>query len=264
MRKAIMAAALMGGIVALGGGISAQQPEQKKKGGFGDFKLLQPIFTALGSSPASLLTNKSVREEIKLDEEQIKDLEAKTKERVGGDFQERIAKLTEKAKQLEGVAEDKLDEKVREVFKEEIAAPMQEAEKVLKPEQVKRLKQIHFSNRGIGLFSDAEYAKALKVTDDQKTKAKEIQTELNKDLRELGGGRPGGGGRPMAPSKETLEKMATLRKEAKEKAMALLTDDQKKVYKDMAGEPFEVKQEAGRFGQGGRPGGNRPAPKKDD
>ena len=266
MRKALMAAALMGGIAALAGGISAQQPEPKKggKGNFGDFAKLRPIFTALGSSPASLLTNKGVQEEIKLDDEQVKTLTENTKARFGN-MQESMAKITEKAKQLDGVAEDKMDEKVREVFKEEIETPMKEAEKVLKPEQVKRLKQIHFQNRGLGLFSDAEYAKALKVTDDQKKKAKELQTELTKDLTELGGGRPGGGGRPMQPSKETQEKMTNLIDEAKEKGLALLTDDQKKTYKGMAGEPYKVKQEGNRFGGGfGRPGGNRPAPKKDD
>lgn len=265
MRKALMAATLMGGIAALAGGISAQQPEPKKggKGNFGDYAKLMPIINVLRSSPASLLTNKGVQEEIKLDEEQVKTLTENTKERFAN-IQESMAKLTEKAKQLDGVAEDKMDEKVREVFKEEIETPMKEAEKVLKPEQVKRLKQIHLSNRGLGLFSDAEYAKTLKITDEQKKKAKELQTELTKDLTELGGGRPGGG-RPMQPSKETQEKMTNLLDEAKEKGLALLTDDQKKIYKDMAGEPYKVKQERGQFGfGGGRPGGNRPAPKKDD
>ncbi|WP_020474804.1 hypothetical protein [Zavarzinella formosa] len=258
MRKVLMATVLMGGIVALGGGLSAQQPEPKK-GGFGfDPKMMQ-IFAALRSSPASLLTNKSVREEIKLDEEQIKTLTEKTKERMGTDFKDRMAKTMEKAKALEGVADDKLDEKIQEVFKEEIETPMKDAEKVLKPDQLKRLKQIHIQNRGIALFNDHEYAAVLKITSEQKAKAKEIQTELTKDLRELGGGRPNGG-RPMQPSKETMEKIANVQKEAKEKALDLLTADQKKTYKDMSGEPFEVKQEFG--GGGNRP--NRPTPKKKD
>lgn len=274
MRRFLSLAVLMGGIAILTGGINAQQPEPKKgakgnqKGGFGDFKMLQPIFSALGSSPASLLVNKSVQEEIKLTEEQIKTLTEKTKERMGGNMQERMGKMMEKAKELEGVAEDKIDEKVREVFKEEIEAPMQEAEKILKPEQIKRLKQVHFQSMGTRIFTDYTYAKTLKITEEQKTKAKEINAELSKDLQELGiGRRPGGnpgGGRPMQPSKETMEKVKKLRDEAKEKAMELLTADQKSMVKEMSGEPFELKQEPGRFPGGGFPGGGRPTPKKDD
>lgn len=278
MRKFLMAAALMSGMAVLAGGLSAQQPEPKKGGGggFGDFAKMRPIFTALGSSPAGLLMNKGVQGELKLTEEQIKTLGEQAQERMGGDFKDRMAKMMEKGKALEGVAEDKMEEKVREVFKEEIEAPMKEAEKVLKPDQIKRLKQIHFSNRGLALFTDYEYSKALKITAEQKTKAKEIQDELNKDLQELGvggfgGGRPGGGapggGRPggnrTPPSKETLEKAENLRKEAKEKGMELLTAEQKSTYKEMAGAPYEVKMERGAFGG---PGGGRPnnRPKKDD
>lgn len=265
MRKLFMLSTLLGAIVALSGGLSAQQPQPKKggQGGFGgDFAKLRPIMTALGSSPASLLMNKGVQTEIKLTEEQTKTLADQAQERLGGDMKERFSKMMEKGKALDGVPEDKLDEKVREVFKEEIETPMKEAEKVLKPDQIKRLKEIHFSNLGLGLFTNYEYSQTLKITSEQKTKAKEIQDELTKDMQELGvggrGGFGGGNGKFTPPSKETLEKVETLRKEAKEKGMELLTADQKKMYKDMAGEPFEVKMERG-AGFGGRP-----RPKKDD
>ena len=48
-----------------------------------------------------------------------------------------------------------------------------------------------------------------------------------------------GGGDPQ----ENRKKMQTLQKETMEKVSAVLTDDQKKTWKEMTGEPFEVKFE---------------------
>ena len=42
--------------------------------------------------------------------------------------------------------------------------------------------------------------------------------------------------------------MAAMRKEAMEKITAVLTDDQKKTWKEQTGEPYEFKFEAGQFG----------------
>ncbi len=54
--------------------------------------------------------------------------------------------------------------------------------------------------------------------------------------------------------REAGEKAGALRKETMEKVMALLTDEQKKAWKDMTGEPFEVRFEGTRGGFGGRRG----------
>ena len=40
-----------------------------------------------------------------------------------------------------------------------------------------------------------------------------------------------------------MKKITELRKEANDKATALLTEDQKKSWKDLTGEPFEYKPE---------------------
>ena len=51
-----------------------------------------------------------------------------------------------------------------------------------------------------------------------------------------------------------MKKIADLRKQATEKAVAVLTDEQKKSWKDLIGEPFEVKFEPPPGAEGYRPG----------
>jgi len=48
------------------------------------------------------------------------------------------------------------------------------------------------------------------------------------------------------------KKMAALNKETMEKVSGVLTDDQKKAWKDLTGEPFEFKPDPGQFGGRGK------------
>jgi Spy/CpxP family protein refolding chaperone len=86
---------------------------------------------------------------------------------------------------------------------------------------------------------------ALKLDDKQKEKFKNIEDENQKAMRELFQG--GGGGRGNA----NREKMQELRKKAEEDINAVLTDDQKKAFKDLLGDEFK-----GEIGMGRRRGGN--------
>ena len=152
--------------------------------------------------------------------------------------QERMAKLFEKLQGLKDVPEDKLEAKMREAFKEELEGPTKEVEKILKPEQMTRLKQIARQQGGPAAYLHAENAKDLSLTDDQKKKLKDITDELQKDMMALFQG---------GFSAETREKMTMLNKEASEKAGEVLTAEQKTKWKELTGEPFTVP-----FG-GGRP-----------
>src|SRR5262249_35142292 len=129
---------------------------------------------------------------------------------------------------------------------------------VLKPEQAKRLHQIENQQAGTGMFSKADVQKALNLSDAQKDKIKEINDNLQKEMRELGG--PGGfggpgGGRGGNPS-EFAKKRQGLQKEAMDNVLKGLSDDQKSTVKDLTGAPFELRFEGfgGGFGPGG-PGG---------
>ena len=55
----------------------------------------------------------------------------------------------------------------------------------LKPEQVTRLKQISYQQRGLQAFSDPEIAKKLNLTDTQKTDIQAISQETMESTRGL-------------------------------------------------------------------------------
>jgi hypothetical protein len=225
-------------------------------------------------NPAMLASNSGVQEELKMDEDQVKAVrekigfggggfgfgggggggfgKGKGKGKLDEGAQERMAKMMEKVQSLKDVPEDKLEDKIREVFKEEIEAPTKEVEKILKPEQMKRLGQIARQQGGAAAYLKPENVKDLEITDEQKTKLKEIVTELEKDVGELRRGAGGGKGGFGRVTPETQEKIDALNKEAKEKADGVLTDSQKSKFKEVIGEPYTV-----RFGGGRRP-------KKDD
>ena len=111
-----------------------------------------------------------------------------------------------------------------------------------------RLNQIARQQGGPRAYLKAENVKDLSITDEQKTKLKSINTELDKDVGELR--RSGGKGGFNIPP-ETREKIDNLTKEANEKATAVLTDEQKSKWKTLIGEPYTVQRFGGR-------------PKKDD
>ncbi len=221
--KVVLAAAVVG---LLAGPALAQQG--RFRGGFGG--------GAFGGG--MLLGNKSVQEELKLAKEQV------------DKAQEELQKIREKQKEafakLRDLSQEERQEKFQEFSKTATAETNRIAAAILKPEQLKRFKQIELQQRGYQAFTDPEIQKTLKVTDDQKDKLKTITEDTAKETRELFQSAQGGGN-----FQEVGKKMQALRKEALERVTSVLTADQKKAWKEMTGEPFEVRMEFPR-----RPGGN--------
>lgn len=258
MRKLFIPLALLGLMFLIGQ--SSAQPDPAM------MKLYMTVGRITGETPGTLARNPGVQKELKLEEDQIKAVQEKVPAigfggGLGGGFgkgkgkgkfelseeqKERMAKYREKVESLKDVPEDKLEEKAREAFKEELEAQNKEVEKILKPEQLTRLKQIARQQGGPAAYLKSENIKDLGITDEQKTKLSAISTDLDKDRQELFRSAGMGGFSP-----EFREKMESLTKEATEKAAAVLTDEQKSKWKTLIGEPYTVRQ-----------GGFRP--KKDD
>jgi hypothetical protein len=264
MRKLLVAAALFGGMVYVGSTSAQPDPEQMRR--------FRKIGQIMGDQPVAVVNNSGVQKELKLDEDQVKSIREKVVTagfgfgRGGGGFgkgkgggkgdfspeaKERMAKMFEKMQALADVPEDQLEQKVLEAFKDDLEKPTKELEKILKPEQMTRLKQIARQQGGPAAYLKADNVKDLSLTDEQKTKLKDIVTEYDKDAQELrrgtGGGKGGFG--PLPP--ETREKLDALSKEATEKATNVLTAEQKTKWKELTGEAYTVRFEFGR-------------PKKDD
>jgi hypothetical protein len=130
-------------------------------------------------------------------------------------------------------------------------------ESVLKPEQVKRLKEIALQQQGSRAFSDAKVQTALKISDEQKEKFKAVQDDAQKEMAELFPRRGAGGGGGERPNFEEMRaKFQKLNKETMKKMVAVLDADQKKTWTKMIGEPFEMKFDAPMGGGRARPARN--------
>lgn len=193
---------------------------QQKKGFGGAFG-----FGRGGQTAGMLLQNEGVQKELKLTEDQIDKVKAvnrKVREKYAEDFQ----KLQDLDQQERFQKMGELGRKVAEETDKELAG-------VLKPEQDKRLKQILRQQQGVEAFQDAQVQKDLKLTDEQKESMKAIAEDARKDAREAFQNAAG-------DFQELGKKMQAMRKEAMDKALAVLKDDQKKEWKELTGEPFTV------------------------
>jgi Spy/CpxP family protein refolding chaperone len=193
-----------------------------------------------GGGPFGLLTNEGVQKELKLTEEQsekIQKLAKESREKHTGEF-EKLRDLDQSERQ------QKLQEMMKTINEEANKA----LAGVLKPEQEKRLKELRLQQEGAQAFADSEVQKGLKLTDEQKESIKTLGEDARKHMRELF---QGGGGAGGANREELGKKMQALQKETLEKVMGVLTDDQKKAWKEMTGAPFEFHfQPRPRRGQG--------------
>ncbi len=161
-----------------------------------------------------LLGQESVQKELKLSEEQIKKVE------------DLSASMREKFKEALGLEGDERRTKWEEIRKEN-----EKAVEILKPEQSKHLKQISYQQQGAGAFANAEVVEALKLTNEQKQEVEKINHESRfAQMRELIKG---------AADEEDRKKIEELRKDASEKVVKLLSDEQKAKWKDLQGEPFK-------------------------
>ncbi len=102
-------------------------------------------------------------------------------------------------------------------------------------EQSKRFDQISLQAHGLMAFASTAVDEKLKLTEDQKSKIREIaettRTALagafNKDASEQ-------------ERTDARNKMAAAHRENMTKVQALLTDDQKKAWQELTGEPIEI------------------------
>jgi Spy/CpxP family protein refolding chaperone len=180
-----------------------------------------------GMGPAFLLGQESVQKDLKLSDDQIakvKDFEQKRREALSG-----LRDLSQEERQKKMEEQNKADHKA-------IA-------EILKPEQVKRLKQIAWQLQGPQALANEEVSTALGLSADQKDKLKKIGDDMRTQMRELF--QAGGG-------EEARKKMEELRKNTSDKMMEVLTPEQKTKLKELTGEPFK-----GEIQRPGRRGGQR-------
>jgi mono/diheme cytochrome c family protein len=166
-------------------------------------KLVYRPFPGLGL--LGLLPNQSVQEELKLTEEQ----KAKLKTALDRVRADREADLVELRKGPTWRVRSGISRRLNE-------ATLKAIDGILPREQEARLKQIQFQQQGNRAYAEPEVQKALKLTDDQKARIKEILNGVT----------------------------GTKATEATDKIDALLTDEQKQAFTALLGEKFAIKFES--------------------
>ncbi len=174
--------------------------------------------------PLQILMIPAVQDELKLTEEQ------KTKlQQVG---QELMQSGREFFQSLRDLSPEERQKKIQDYQ----AESNKKINAVLKEDQQKRLRQLVLQRQGVAIITqDEEVAKQLKITDDQKLKIRDISRAAREEINALR--QSGGGGGGFSP--EMFAKIQEINKKTNEKIEALLTDDQKKQWKELCGAPFK-------------------------
>ena len=227
LKRSLLALAVFVGAAGLS--VAVQPPQGGGgRGGFG------------GGGITGLVKSKTVAADVKITDEQSAKLKDWSKE-----FATKSQDMMKAA--MEGV--DRQDrkammEKMPAVQAEISKAAYKELATVLKPDQVKRLKQIEVQVAGLRAFTTADVKDALKMGDDQTAKIKDATDTAMKDGRDLNEeyGVKGFGGRPddADKAKEFDKKRAAITKEAMSKVKGTMSADQKKSWTELTGDPIDV------------------------
>jgi hypothetical protein len=110
---------------------------------------------------------------------------------------------------------------------------------ILKEDQVKRLRQLELQQAGaLALFHGGpEIAKGLKITNDQRKQFMQTVQGMQKRIEPLIKEAQSGG-----DPEEIRPKVMKIRKEHEDRIEAVLTDEQKRQWKEMLGKPFPINE----------------------
>jgi Spy/CpxP family protein refolding chaperone len=203
--KRLVQLSLAAAVLAVAISPALAQQQQRQRGGFGGF----------GGGTIFLLGQKSVQDELKLSDEQVT----------------KVKELVDKQREAFQGLGDLSQEERRSKFQEMAKANDKAVAEILKPQQLKRVKQIALQqqvSRALAFtLNNEEIAKALNITDEQKDKIREIQTKAREETQGLG------------RDEEGFKKRQEVMKATNEKVMGVLTAQQKTRLKEMQGEPFK-------------------------
>jgi Spy/CpxP family protein refolding chaperone len=194
------------------------------------------------NDPTFLLGAEQVQKELELSDEQ------KTK----------VGSLVDDARQsmmgLRDLSQEERQTKMQDMAK----ANRKKIDDILMPPQRERLDQISLQIAGAGALSRPEIADKLSLTADQKSKLQELADDAQQKRMDLFSAGPPTDQQEM---QDRMQKAQKIGADQKEKAMAVLTADQKQTFEKMQGKKFDFDitqmfpRGGGFGGGGGGPGG---------
>jgi serine/threonine protein kinase len=183
-------------------------------------KVLEDLAAIEGTGQLILLGEKSVQDDLALDESKKKQIEAITQ-----DFNRQRPTLSRDMQNL-NLAER------REKFLEFARTNQRVVKSILDEKQLKRLDQIRLQLQGFGAFGEPKVVSTLMLTDSQRQALRQIEGEafmLTKD----------GGG--LADDATRRELRGNILRSAMEKCLTILTPGQSSQWHELIGSPFEGK-----------------------
>lgn len=184
------------------------------------------VVEALDGGPFLVFRDK-VQEELKLSNDQRQQLMERFP-----DHARETAKVFEKIKDLKAEEREKEMQSHRQKAREKLASLLKET---LKAQQLKRLRQVELQQQGLLSLGRPEIANELKITAKQRKQFLAVVLEMQKKIEPLirkaqSGGKP----------EEIWPEIIKIRKDHEGKIEAILSDSQKKEWKDALGEPFDL------------------------
>jgi hypothetical protein len=205
------------------------EPVPAEEAGSADIpeEVRQQLAQSLGGS--FLVFRAKVQEDLKLSAVQKEKLEDHLKERMPI-FMEFFQKIDG----LKGQEREKELQAYRPKELEKLAAVLRET---LKEDQRKRLRQLELQQEGaIALcHGDSEIGKELKITDEQRKQFMAVIQDLQKKIEPLTKEAQSGG-----DPREIWPKIMKIRRQFEERIVALLTDSQKKQWKERVGKALNL------------------------
>ncbi len=182
-----------------------------------------------GRGGAAFLMAPNVQKDLKLTDEQV------------GKVQDVMREIREKHQDDFSAVRDASPEERRAKMVALNQTVSDEVKKALSfsAEQSKRYDQISLQAQGLAAFASPTVNEKLKLTEDQKSKIREIAEATRSAV--------GGAFNKDASQEERAaarNKMVARQKENMAKVQALLTDDQKKAWQELTGEPIEIQYPA--------------------
>ena len=171
----------------------------------------------------------TVQEDLKLSDDQKDKLDEQLREVLPGAIE-----FFQKLQDLKGEEREKEHQAFRKRMQEKLTPVLNET---LKEGQSKRLRQLGLQQEGAFALwhGDVEIRKELKVSDEQRKQFMPIVQEFQKKVQPLVKEAQSGGNH-----EEIRAKVMKIRKEQEGKIEALLTDAQKKQWKEMLGKPLDL------------------------
>jgi hypothetical protein len=174
------------------------------------------------SAALGVLANPDVQKELNLSKEQVDKLKDSLG-KVVDKYKDDLAKLL----QLSPEEQQKKLKAVGEESQKAISG-------VLDAKQWKRYKQISWQLSSFAALQDPDLQKELKLSDDQKKKLEGVFNDFNKKMQEM-----------IKNGERSPDKYQAAGKEAETKAMDVLSEDQRKSFKELKGAPFEFARPKG-------------------